>query len=134
MCNSCIFRTLPHSESWHIYRSSCRRCSIKKGVLKNCQSLFLNKVSLFLIKSLFFFIKKEALVQVFPVNFAKFLRTRFLQNTSGRLLLYLEPKIYSELCQGVFRTLCNTRILRTLSYTELCHIENFGTYWEFWQI
>ena len=24
----------------------------------------------------------------FPVNFAKFLRIRFLQNTSGRLLLY----------------------------------------------
>ena len=30
---------------------------------------------------------KEFLTQVFPVNFAKFLRTPFLQNTSGRLLL-----------------------------------------------
>ena len=27
------------------------------------------------------FIKKETLAQVFPVNFAKFLRTPFLQNT-----------------------------------------------------
>ena len=33
------------------------------------------------------FIKKEDLVQVFPVNFEKFLRTPFLQNTSGRMLL-----------------------------------------------
>ena len=28
----------------------------------------------------------------FSVNFAKFLRTSFLQNTSGLLLLYLESK------------------------------------------
>ena len=34
------------------------------------------------------FINKETLAQVFPVNFAKFLRTPFLQNTSGRLLLH----------------------------------------------
>ena len=35
------------------------------------------------------FIKKEPLAQVFPVNFAKFLRTLFLPNTSSRLLLCL---------------------------------------------
>ena len=33
------------------------------------------------------FIKKKTLAQVFPVNFAKFLRIPFLQNTSGRLLV-----------------------------------------------
>ena len=33
------------------------------------------------------FIKKETLHKCFTVNFAKFLRTPFLQNTSGRLLL-----------------------------------------------
>ena len=33
------------------------------------------------------FIKKETLAQVFPVNFENFLRTPFLQNTYGRLLL-----------------------------------------------
>ena len=33
------------------------------------------------------FIKKETLNRCFPVNFAKFLRTTFLQNTSERLLL-----------------------------------------------
>ena len=31
------------------------------------------------------FIKKETLIQVFSCDFAKFLRTPFLQNTSGRL-------------------------------------------------
>ena len=34
------------------------------------------------------FIKKETLARCLPVNFAKFLRTSFLQNTSGRLLLH----------------------------------------------
>ena len=35
-------------------------------------------------------ILKKTLAQCFPVNFARFLRTPFLQNTSGRLLLYIE--------------------------------------------
>ena len=39
------------------------------------------------------FIKKETLTQVFSVNFAKCLRTLFLQNTSGRLLLLNENNI-----------------------------------------
>ena len=34
------------------------------------------------------FIKKETLTQVFSYQFCKHLRTHFLQNTSGRLLLY----------------------------------------------
>ena len=33
------------------------------------------------------FIKKETPVQCFPVNFAKFFRKSFLQNTHGQLLL-----------------------------------------------
>ena len=36
------------------------------------------------------FIEKETLTEAFPVKFAEFLRTVFLQNTSGRLLLTLE--------------------------------------------
>ena len=61
---------------------------MKKDVLKNfakftgkhlCLSLFLNKVEILL--------KKRLRRKRFPVNFAKFLRTPFLQNTSGRLLL-----------------------------------------------
>ena len=34
-------------------------------------------------------LKKRLCHRCFPVNFAKFLRTPFLQNTSGRLLLYI---------------------------------------------
>ena len=68
------------------FRTDCRgshqRCSVKKGVLRNftnfagkhqCQSLFL--------------LKKRLWHRCLPVNFAKFLRMPFLQNTSGQLLL-----------------------------------------------
>ena len=37
-------------------------------------------------------LKKKLWHRCFSVNFAKFLRTRFLQNTSGRLLLILVTK------------------------------------------
>ena len=68
-------------------RSSHRRYSVKKGVLKDFvkslgkhlrQSLSFNKVS---------FLKKRFWHRCSPVNFAIFLRTHFLQKTSGRLLL-----------------------------------------------
>ena len=60
-------------------RSSHRRCSIKKGVLKNCASVsFLRPATL---------LKTRLWHRYFPVNFAKILRTAFLQNTSRRLLL-----------------------------------------------
>ena len=53
--------------------------------------------------------KKEALAQVFPVNFAKFLRTPFLQNTSGRLLLF--QWIYLNGCKLYHLSIfaCSTR-------------------------
>ena len=76
-----------------LIRSSHQGCSIKKGFIRNftkftgkhlCQSLIKT-----LIKTLNKnFIQKQTLAQVFPVNFAKFLRTSFLKNTSGRLLLF----------------------------------------------
>ena len=50
---------------------SSHRCSIKK--------VFLEKATL---------LKKSLWHKCFPVNFAKFLRTPFLQNTYGRLLLF----------------------------------------------
>ena len=65
-----------------VCRSSHQGCSVKKGVPRNftkfagkhlCQSLYFNKVFLW----------------CFPVNFVKFLRTPFLQNMSGRLVLFL---------------------------------------------
>ena len=66
------------------YRSSHRSCSERKRVLRDftkfsenhlCQSLFFNKVAGFSLWK-----------QRLWGNFVKFLRTPFLQNTSGRLL------------------------------------------------
>ena len=34
---------------------------------------------------------RDYITRFFPVNFPKFVRPLFLQNTFGRLLLYLEP-------------------------------------------
>ena len=67
-----------------ISRSSRRRCSIKKGVLRNfakftgkhlCQSLFFNKVASLRPATLS---KKRLWYRCFLVNFAKFLRISFL--------------------------------------------------------
>ena len=79
----------------HHYRSSHQRCSLWKGVLRNFakftgkrlrQSLFINKLAGLRPATL---LKKR---KCFPVNFAKFLRTPFLQNTFGRLLLSVLTK------------------------------------------
>ena len=65
----------------------------KKGVVRNftkftgkhlCQSLFFNKVAGLSPATL---LKKRLWHRCFPLNFAKFLRTLCLQNTSDRLLL-----------------------------------------------
>ena len=66
-------------------KHSCSKVFSKISVLKNFakspgkhlwESLFFNKVA-----------GLRPWQKYFPVNFAKFLRTPFLQNTSGRLLL-----------------------------------------------
>ena len=82
-------------------RSSHRRCSTGKGVLRNfakftgkdlCQSLFFNKATdLRPATSLINMLCRRC----FPVNFAKFLRTLFLQSTPRQLLL--EFQIFSVL-------------------------------------
>ena len=51
-----------------------------------CQSLFFNKVAGLRLVTL---LKKRLWCRYFPVNFTKFLKASFLQNTSGRLLLIL---------------------------------------------
>ena len=63
-------------------RSSYQRCSITKGVLKS----FAKLTGKHLCQNLFF--KNELWHRCFPVNFAKFLKTALLWNTSGRLLLH----------------------------------------------
>ena len=78
------------------FRSSHRRCSVKKGALKNfpkltgkdlCQSLFFNKVAGLWPVTL---LRKETLAQAFLCEFCEVLRTPFLHNTSRRLLLTFE--------------------------------------------
>ena len=77
------------------YRSSNRRCFVRKGVLRNfakftgkhlCQSFFLTLFFFFRSQACNF-IKKRLWHRRFPVSFQKFLRTPFSRNTSGRLLL-----------------------------------------------
>ena len=76
-----------------IARSSHQWSSMKDGVLRNlakfrekhlCQSLIFNKVAGPRSATL---LKKRIWHRCFPLIFAKILRTPFLQNTSGPLLL-----------------------------------------------
>ena len=87
-----------------MYRSSHERYSVRKGVLRNlakftgnhlCQGLFFNKVAGLRPATL---LKKRLGQRCFPVNFAKFLKTLFLQNTSVWLLLMSSIfELWSEL-------------------------------------
>ena len=79
---------------WIICRSSHWRCSLRKGVLRSllkvtgkhlCKSLLFNKVAGLRPATL---LKNKIWHRYFPINFAKFLRARFLRSTSGQLLLY----------------------------------------------
>ena len=79
------------------FRSSHRKYSVNKGALRNftkftgkqlCLSLFFNKVA-GLRPGPATLEKKRLWHRCFPVNVAKFLRTPFLQNTSGDCFWYL---------------------------------------------
>ena len=74
----------------------------KKGVLGNfakftgkhmCRSFFLNSAAGLRPATL---LKKGLLHRCFIVNFAKFLRTLFLQNTSERLFLIKMPEAHDK--------------------------------------
>ena len=80
-------------------RSSRPEVFCKKCVLRNFakftgkhlrQSLFFNTLPPAII------LKKRLWHRCFPVNFAKFQRTPFLQNTSERLLLYVSKCKFSQ--------------------------------------
>ena len=96
-----------------VNKSSHRRCSIRKGVLRNFakftgkhphQSLSFNKVVGLRHATL---LKKRLQHRYFPVNFAKFLRTPFLQNTSRRL--FLNKKGFLESNKS-FKTACDCTV------------------------
>ena len=101
------------------------RCSIKKGVIKYfakfagkhlCQSLFFNKVADLRPKTL---LKKGFRHRCFSVNFVNCLRTRLLQNASGRLF----PKEVGCLREMSYmnnnETSSSYRIIRKLKRTIL---------------
>ena len=75
---------------WQGLKSNHRRCSVKKVFLKIsqnsrlCHSPFFNKVADLKSANL---LKRRLWHSWFIVNFASFLRTPILQNTSGRLLV-----------------------------------------------
>ena len=68
--------------SWDDFRSSHRRCSVRKGVHGN----FAKCTGKHLCQSLILF--QKLWQRCFPKNFANFLRTSLLQDTSGQLLLW----------------------------------------------
>ena len=88
-----------------------RRCSVKKVFLEisqNSQKNTCARVS-FLIScrpEACNFIWKRLWHRCFPVNFTKFLRTPFLQNTSGRLIL--QSLIFYKVAAGA----CNFTKIR----------------------
>ena len=115
-------------------RISHQRCSVRIGVLRNftkftgkhlCQSIFLNKVAGLRPVTLS---KKRLWHRCFPVNFAKFLRAPFLQNTFGRLLRSFIQIVYSIWTLNLTETWCthekqnhdNIRILTV----QVHHVDN----------
>ena len=105
------------------YRISHQRCSLKKVFLKNfikfsgkhlCWSLFFNKVSGMRPATLF---KKRLQQRCFPVNFVKFLRTPFLQNTSRQLLLFV-INLTVSFCKKVLYIYSNLLLLEKSTKTH----------------
>ena len=87
-------------------RSNHWNCSIKLGVLKNfakfkgkhlCQSLFFNKAADLRPATL---LKKRLCQSCFPANFAKFLRTPFLQNTFD--CFFVKKNSFHQICPAKY--------------------------------
>ena len=111
-CKINLERTFKRLRNWGIYwrlflfgdpvrkfRSSHQRCSIKKLLLRISQKSQENTsvgVSFHLCWSPCNFMKRKLQRRYFPVNIADILRTIFLQNTSGRLLLEVKSENISQ--------------------------------------
>ena len=87
-----VFRTLQEQPPEVFYKKRVFKNFTKLTRKHLCQSLFFNKVPGLRPATL---LKKRFRHRYFPVNFAKLLRTPFLQNISGRLLFTL-PNIYDR--------------------------------------
>ena len=100
--DACKNYTLSAEKSLYFLRGSQQECSIKQVLLENsqnsqentCARVFFKKVQGLSPATL---LKKRLWHRCFLVNFTKFLRTSFLQNTSGRCfwtMIYLLWIIY----------------------------------------
>ena len=92
-----ISQAVPNFLKHYYFRSSHLRCSLKKVLLEISQNSLENTCARdsLLIKlhaRPAALLKKSLWYRCLLVNFAKFLRTPFLQNTSGRLLLLFPHK------------------------------------------
>ena len=69
---------------------------------------------------------RESTVFRIPYNYCMF-RT-LLQSESRHIQSpkYIQKSVVAY--SGIFRRLCNAPIMRTLPYSELCHIQNFGRF------
>ena len=116
-----------------MYRSCLQRCSVRGGILRNfakftrkhlCQGLFFNKVAGLRPATL---LKKRLWHRCFPVNFVNLLRTTFLQNTSGGLLLnvkllyenYTQPLRKNISIKQMFKVQLLTRTL-SIKSSQIC--------------
>ena len=98
-----------------VQRSSCPEVFYAKGVLKHfakfagkslCQSLFFNKVVDLRPATL---LKKRLWRRCFPVDFATFLWTPSLQNSSGCFLIFLFLKFISHHTKEILYVNTNLR-------------------------
>ena len=90
-----------HRDLLGLFRSSHRRRSVKKGVLKNFTNLIGEHLCWSLLQACNF-IKKRLQHWWFPVKFAKFLRTSILKKICERLLLFVSPQNTMASSSGEF--------------------------------
>ena len=91
MTKKLLRHTMNDSDLLGLFRSSHRRCFVKKGVLKNFAN-FTGKHLRWSLLQACNFIKKRLQHWCFPVKFAKFLRTSILNKICERLLLFVSPQ------------------------------------------
>ena len=83
--------TMNHIDLVGLFRSSHRRCSVKKSIPKNFANFTGEHLRWILLQACNF-IKKRFQHWCFPVKFSKFLRTSILKNICERLILFVSPQ------------------------------------------
>ena len=107
ICNACSFTKTNLAIVFinRFQKQRPRRCSLFLKILQNIQENT-SAGSSYLIKLLKIpatLLKKRVRHRCFPINFAKFLRTAFLQSTSEQLLLeFYALKLKSKIKKGNF--------------------------------